>query len=65
MSLIRYKAKAEFGDKESVLAAVDRAQKLIQELRQLMYTIESKGVTIVMEETPTDGKSDGVSEDQV
>ena len=65
MALIRYKAKAEFGDKESVLAAVDRAQEIIQELRRLMYTIETKGVTVVMEETPAEGKSDGVSEDQV
>ncbi|MBR1750768.1 MAG: hypothetical protein IJ740_07800 [Ruminococcus sp.] len=62
MAVIKYHAVSKLGDKESVFESIERAQEILTELRQILYTLESKGVTLVLENVPTEGKSDGTAE---
>ena len=61
---INFQVVPKFGDKKSVFESVERAQEILAELRQILYTLDTKGVTLEFKEIPPECESGGVEENQ-
>lgn len=55
---IRPEWKGGENDKENMLAQIDKVQKLSRELYEAVRKLDFGGITVVMEEAPSEGKSD-------